>query len=79
MHGFKLWVNHIFAKHSRTYATMFFKAVTKQINATLKRIDVLFDTYIENSIKAAAQAKRNDKERLLCRIIGCEDLTLPHV
>ena len=49
-------------KTFQDYAIVFFKAVTKHINATVKQIDALFDTYIENSIKAAAQAKRSNKK-----------------
>ena len=66
-------------KTFQDYATMFFKAVTKHINATVKGIDVLFDTYIENSIKAEAQAKTNNKKRLIRRIIDRGDLPLPQV
>ena len=66
-------------KTFQDYAIVFFKAVTKHINAAVKRIDVLFDTYIENSIKAAARAKRSNKKRLIRRIIDREDLPLPQV
>ena len=66
-------------KTFQDYAIVFFNAVTKHINATVKRIDVLFDTYIENSIKAAARAKRSNKKRLIRRIIDREDLPLPQV
>ena len=56
-------------KTFQDYAIVFFKAVTKHINATVKRIDVLFDTYIENSIKAAARAKRSNKKGLYAGLL----------
>ena len=61
------------------YANAFFKAVTSKLVETVERVDILFDTYIEMSIKAAARAKRNTTKRPIRRIIDREDRQLPHV
>ena len=48
-------------KTFQDYAGIYFKAVTKNIGETVKRIDVLFDTYIEKSMKAGGQARIQEK------------------
>ena len=66
-------------KTFQDYRSVFFNAVTKNIVETVKRIDVLFDTYIEKSMKEAARAKRNTKKRPIHRIIDRGDLPLPRL
>lgn len=66
-------------KTFQDYAEVFFKALTKNLDGSAARIDVLFDTYLENSMKAAARAKRNTKKRPIRKIIDREDIPLPLV
>ena len=66
-------------KTFRDYAQVFLKVICQYIDGSVQRIDVLFDTYIEYLVKAAARAKRNTKRRPIRRIIDREDLPLPQV
>ena len=57
------------SKSDMDYAIVFFKAVTKHINVTVKRIDVIFDTYIENSIKLQHEQKGATRKGLYAGLL----------
>ena len=61
------------------YARAFFRSVTVNIDENVKRVDVVFDTYIKHSIKSATRTKRSTKKRPVRRIIDRGDLPLPQV
>ena len=44
------------------YARVFFRAVTAHVDEHVRRVDVVFDTYVKQSIKSATRAKRGIKE-----------------
>ncbi|CAB3993808.1 Hypothetical predicted protein [Paramuricea clavata] len=61
------------------YARVFFRAVTAHIDEHVRRVDVVFDTYVKQSIKSATRAKRGIKKRPVRKIINRGDLSLPQV
>ena len=66
-------------KTFQDYAGAFFKAVKSNIDESVERIDILFDTYVEMSMKDAARMKRNVKKRHIRKNIDRGDLALPQV
>ena len=62
------------------YAEVFFKAATRHFNNPgVKRIDVVFDRYKENSIKTPTRMKRTGKKRPIRKIVDSEEVVLPQV
>jgi hypothetical protein len=62
------------------YAAVFLKVVVGYVKETVKRIDVVFDTYIKQSIKASTRNKRSGKKKKpIRRIIDRGDVPLPQV
>ena len=59
------------------YASVFYRSVTKHFSDSTKRIDVLFDRYIQDSIKANTRRKRMGDKRPIRRIIDRLDVPLP--
>ena len=62
------------------YAEVFIKAATRHFNNPgVKRIDVVFDRYKENSIKTPTRMKRTGKKRPIRKMVDSEEVVLPQV
>ena len=65
-------------KTFKEYARLFFKSVIGIVDEHIQRVDVVFDTYIEQSIKSATRSKRT-KKRSVHKIIDRDDVPLSQV
>lgn len=61
------------------YAKIFFRLVIGNIGENVQRVDVVFDTYITQSIKSTTRSRRSTKKRPIRKIINRGDLPLPQV
>ena len=61
------------------YAKVFLGAVTCHVKASVKRVDVVFDTYVKQSIKGPTREKRTGNKRPIRKIIENGDVPLPKV
>ena len=59
------------------YAKVFLGSVRKHIKESVKRVAVVFDTYIKHSIKCGTRARRSNKANT--KIIEHDDVPLPKV
>ena len=65
------------AKTLGDLANIFCKLVFKHFSGPCKRIDVIFDTYRQKTIKANTQQRRTSKNRKICRIIDFLSVQIP--
>ena len=65
------------AKTFGDLANIFCISVFKHFSETCKRIDLIFDTYRQKSIKANTRERRTSKNRKICRIIDTGSVQIP--
>ena len=59
------------------YAEVFSQAVLKYFRHSVKRVDIIFDRYLVESIKSSTRGKRLGKKRPIRKIINHRDVPLP--
>lgn len=61
------------------YAAVFLKLVTSYIDINVSRVDIVFGTYIKQSIKVSTRGKRGAKKSPVRKVIEHGDVPLPQV